>query len=390
MGSSGWFALTVSKDADRQFSVWSPTGAYDLVVSPSWGGTSSATLATVSGQVIRTYESADYAVWLDDQRFMIISETSDYTNVARIGSVATEGLTKVDVPDGSALGNGHGAVAFRGLGSYDTTDCGGFCANTYEFSIWQDGSVSKSRDGDPVAWSPDGTQLYVLNDVRKIDPDTGAPAADDFVGWLEVLSLPNLDSVRKYPTTKITDRSIALDPSGKYLLYETIGDHNDDDYVHVLNLASGGESKFNMSGSWFTWDAAQEIVVAPAQAGSEVVYGSDGEPSSVAQSHGRATVRDVHGDVVDTWNDIGRVVVSAADGQLVASYDQQFMNTYAFVTVIGDGKPTVLPALPIDGWLADECWLSVAPDAAAVSADCSLIPPAGGIRYGLSAIYPLR
>jgi len=389
MGDSGWIAETVSKDGDQSYSAWSPDGNYDLIVSPSWGGTSSATLVKTSGEIVRDYKPADHAVWLDDRSFMILRYKGDYENVAVIGSVDDAVVSPADVPNGSALANGHGAVAFTTTDSYDGPDCG-FCANAHGFSVWQSGSTSNPREGDAVAWSPDGSLLYVLHDVRDLKPGTGAPAADDFVGWLEMLSVPRLDSVRKYADSKITDRFVSLDPSGDYVLYETVDDRNGVELAHVLDLATGHEAKFDVPFSSFAWNASQKIVVGPDEATSEIVYDRNGLPAGVDQTHGVATLRDAAGNATGEWADVGAGLDAAADGRLIATYDTQFIDSYAFVTLFAGDVRTTPDPLPIDGYMADGCWASVAPAAAAISAHCSLIPPTGGARYGLTAVYPLN
>ena len=119
--------------------------------------------------MVRQYLPADYAVWLDTQRFMLITYgagTGDRPNIANVGTVADTGLTSVDVPKGWALSSQHGAVAFATIGFDYAPDCNFGCP-MYHFRVWGAGPTSDEREGEPVAWSADGTQLFILHDVRK-------------------------------------------------------------------------------------------------------------------------------------------------------------------------------------------------------------------------------
>lgn len=110
------------------------------------------------------------------------------------------------MPVGQPLSNEHGAVVFYTT-DFDYSNGCGFGCRVYNFSVWRDGAVTEPREGKPVAWSPDGAELFVLHDVRKQKSGTGAPAPEDFIGWLEILSFPDFQSVRTLP-----DKLISITP----------------------------------------------------------------------------------------------------------------------------------------------------------------------------------
>ena len=386
MGSSGWNVVSLNGST----TAWSPDGSYILTGSTDERGTDSTILVSSGGDLVRQYPTADYVVWLDTQRFMLIKYgegTGDRPNIAKVGTVADAGLTQVDVPKGWALSSQHGAVAFATLGFDYAADCGFGCP-MYHFRVWGAGPNSDEREGEPVAWSPDGSQLFVLHDVRKHPPGTGAPAAQDFVGWLEILSLPDLQSVRAYPDTTSTDRSVALDPSGTALLYETVSDVGANEYVHILDLSNGAQKMLDVNQRSFGWASPGEVVIAPQMANPVTHYDGDGQPTYMAPVHGTATLYAINGEATASWSDVGQDVASTWDGSAVALYDDTFIGAQQFVSVFANGQRLTPDPLPVDHYLAT-CGANVAPHATTVAATCSLIVPGANVTYFITALHSL-
>ncbi|HEY7025270.1 MAG TPA: hypothetical protein VH371_09950 [Candidatus Limnocylindrales bacterium] len=394
LGMSGWIALGASENGGSAYPVWSPDGAHALMIG-RLQGKDEATLISSTGDVVRSYDQADYAVWLDNDRFLIISYgpgQGDRPNIGTVGTVGGSALSSVDIPSGVALSNGHGAVTFATLGFDYASDCDFGCP-LYHYRVWNGDETTDEQEGEPVAWSQDGSQLYVLHDVRNRKPDTGAPAAEDFIGWLEIFAMPDLRSVSQYPDTKIDDRAVALDPSGHFVSYEIIGDTNGSETAHILDLADGTDTSFNVFQRSFGWDNQQQMVVAPQLHDPLEAYGSDGERTYLKPVHGAATVYTAKSEFVGTLEDVGQSVSSSSDGKVVALYDEQFMNSFPFVTLYIDGQRTYVdpfPPLanspPDDGYFFD---CSVSSGSKAISATCHLTQY-GSVRDDyLTAIYPL-
>ena len=245
-----------------------------------------------------------------------------------------------------------------------------------------------------MAWSPDGNQLLVLHDVRTAKSGTGAPAAEDFIGWLEIFTVPNFESARQYRDTKIDDRSVALDPSGNFLLYETVGDAGDTEHAHVLDLSTGQEHFFDVTQKSFAWNSQQQVVVSPQLHNPLEAYGSDGERTYLKPVHGSGALFNAKADSIGTLDDVGQSASASSDGTVVALYDEQFMNSFPFVTLYVDGQRTVVSPFPLlensppaDGYFFD-CY--VAPGPHAVAASCNLTEYGTSALVGLTAIYPLH
>ena len=161
--------------------------------------------------VARTYDVESNSsniipsTWLDDESFLVYSvvlttSNDGYDFTAFRGSVSTSELEKADIPFDlsydsitSALGNGHGAIAFRTGDEYD-----GSCATDPcpRFRVWSTNSVTEEQEGWPSAWSLDGNSLAVVRPTPETAMSLGKHvlAAGNYgdSGWLEVANYPDL------------------------------------------------------------------------------------------------------------------------------------------------------------------------------------------------------
>ena len=236
--------------------------------------------------------------------------------------------------------------------------------------------------------------LLVLHDVRTAKPGTGVPAAEDFIGWLEDLRpakfrldppVPGHDDRR----SRRRARSLR-----QILVYETVGDAGDAEHAHVLDLSNGEEHFFDVTQKSFAWNSQQQVVVGPQLHNPLEVYGSDGERTYLKPVHGPGTLYNVKSYSVGTLEDVGQSVASSSDGSVVALYDDEFMNSYPFVTLYVDGQrtsvnplPTFINSPPSDGYFF-AC--DVSPGPIAIAASCNLSQYGTTAETGLTAIYPLN
>jgi hypothetical protein len=209
-----------------------------------------------------------------------------------------------------ALGNGHGAIAFRmddgGDASCSSDDCPRFRIGTAT-------SESAPIDGWPTAWSLDGNLLAVVEPLSESgfarlgnDVYGAGNYFDD--GWLEVLSYPSLTPVYSNKNIVVNDIDMAFSPSGRYLQLESTPDQ-------ILDLQSQTLTK--APSAWPTYWYGNDELITP-----------DGR-DLVAHSVG--------GNVVQRWKGAGDGPLAAsADGRLAVTTDHE--RTPKSVTVIQDGQ----------------------------------------------------
>ncbi len=186
----GWVQLASASDASA---VWSPDAQFILASLSTPGGppeSQQVQLLTRDGVVIRTHERLTDPVWLDPQSFVAYrldwqqDQSGEWTPAtgpngerlgeALVGSVVSEQLLGWDIPLGSAISSGSGALAISRF------DSGGRA----ETSVWtQLGGLTDWHAGAPLAWSPAGDRLALVH---------GQPTGPPGEGWLEVIAWPGL------------------------------------------------------------------------------------------------------------------------------------------------------------------------------------------------------
>jgi hypothetical protein len=376
MGDSGWVVIGTKQDAAAH---WAPDAAHLILVGRDRSG--SARLLRADGTVVNRFEAVDHAVWVDSTRFLLIRRgegTGERPNFGRLGVVASTELEQRDLPRGHPLSNGFGSLAFVTTDFRSGRGCGFGCP-IYEFQVWSDRTITPAREGKPAAWSSDGAQLYVLHDRIDPRPNIGAPAPEDFVGWLEVLRASDLTPVRRLRDTSITDRDTKLDPTDRYLSYETYDDAGNQ-LANVVDTLDGTATSIELSGQRFAWDGNHQLVVGPGPRDPLTTY-VGGEIQSIVPPRGDATVRNVGGEITSTLEDVGHVLTSAPDGAAVVFSDESFTDARSIVSVFRDGSRIDLDPLPVDGYIVSCGWPALAPQGGALVLSCSLRPRHGEESY---------
>ncbi|HEY5489086.1 MAG TPA: hypothetical protein VIK00_04535 [Candidatus Limnocylindrales bacterium] len=274
--------------------------------------------------VIRVYDVPNefYAesTWIDGTSFFVYASKTTghhFNGTAYRGSVSSSDLVQSEIAwnheeNGTSavgLSNQQGAVAFWSGYEY-LVSCGGFCPR---YRVWADGSLGNERDGEPVAWSLDGTRLAVIHPISEnASTDSGSNIAEAGVnfnsGWLEVFSYPGLQSVYSNRDLVVDDIEPSFSPSGKYLLVES-----DHDEVVDLDHGTVTQSPSDWPTYWY---------------GDDNLMGSNGDD---------LVERALDGSVVGRWKAIGNFGFrTSPDGRLLVTADDQ--RSPHTIEVIRDGQ----------------------------------------------------
>ena len=157
--------------------VWSPSGAAGR--GGPWPDIASAEVRifAADGAALATYPGTDVA-WLDDRRFVTL-ERQDRRLTAGT-------LTLRSLDERSSIEIGHLAdIASRGAASSRPAwPCRRSGRASTEFVIITASGAARSGQGLPVVWSPDGSRLVVLRDLR------GRQARLAIVGYPDLADRP--------------------------------------------------------------------------------------------------------------------------------------------------------------------------------------------------------
>jgi hypothetical protein len=228
------------------FGGWSPDGSRYAVGEAIGDASYVAHLFDRSGREVDSFEAEDFA-WLSTDSFVVI-RNDGYAYMGRVGST-----------DFTKLGRFDWLVAGR-AGSVALTDWpdGATPSQTYVV-VSADGSLSKPRNGEPEAWSRDGSMLAVWHPTALAPAPSGVQPAT--LGWLEVVRSTGV-SVVSVSQIKMAEPQVAFSPDGARLAFTDDPQSADSSVrIGVLEIPSGRVSLIPQSGP-FAWATSDELLFA--------------------------------------------------------------------------------------------------------------------------------
>ncbi len=319
-----WRLLAASVSAYEGAS-WSPDGNW-LVVWEEYSGTvvQGMRLLDGTGNLVRSLDG-DSFLWLDATQFVLSKDRSSF-----LGSVGSTVLTPLEAtfPAG-VLSNNHGAVAVTTVQPLDP-------AKT-SFVVWTQAGTSRVVVGQPEAWSPDGTRLAVWHSTAPAGP-RGIGSQD--IGWVEVLSWPDLRSVASIKDDLLVSVGISFNSSSRYLLLPRVG------FAGSLIFDLATARTVGASGIDGVWVGSSDLLVT-ATDGSATTYPISGGPAT-------------------TQIGVGDSVASSTDGSTIVMYfSQDYSSNPRPITLIRNG---VARSIAVPGGL--ESGPAIAPDGSGVMIRC--------------------
>ena len=240
------------------FAGWSPDGSRYAIVDDATDSAvmhlfdrSGTEIGSVSGVGMISF------AWLDANRFVFLSNRGNgsggvATFLGRVGSSDYMELGQYDmlVPGPS------GAIALTVPGTGDPS-----VSTKHQYVVVSaDGSVSKPRDGEPLAWSRDGTMLAVYHATALAPEPSGVQAEP--IGSLEVVRSTG-ESVASTHKLSFTDPyGAAFSPDGALVafLYDA-QPLNGTPQIAILEIGSGHVTIVPESGP-LTWASDDQLLFA--------------------------------------------------------------------------------------------------------------------------------
>jgi hypothetical protein len=270
---------------------WAPDGAHLMVSGASgWNQQRQIKVLDTSGRSVGSI-SADSATWVGSSTIATSIDGrgpgSDTIRLVNLSghTIATMPGTYGEGPGGSGavlLGSGTGDVAVASMG--------GWGSSSSSFVIWDGSNVGATHTGIPIGFSNDGKNLAVLH------PSGGFGGG--FSGWLEIVSVPSLQTVVAFSHTSIHVSTlgsspgygpeVTFSPDGNWLFVAgTLVDLSHGSTVHVGNggwlpdgtlLTSSGGTVLRWQGTHSTPDTRFEAggSVATSRHGEVVEFFGDG------------------------------------------------------------------------------------------------------------------
>lgn len=388
LGTSDWIVLGTG-----EFSIVSrsPDDAYFLVRRGR--DRHAVELSRGDGSFVRSYSDVDWAAWLDAEQFLLVTygepdERGDRSSIAAITTVDSDVVTPTDVPMGFGLSNQRGAVAFVERNYRYGRGCEPWGCPDPAFTVWTRDGASERHSGRPIAWTPDGSRLLVLNVDDGLSLPIGAPAAPDTIGWVEVLSWPDMASVHKHRDVRVVDNYWTLDPTGQFLAWETFR-RGIRHFINVLDIESGESNAFRSEGATFAWATEGRLYASPPTRDAAPAYDQSGQVIYLATPRLDAIVHDWSGRMVGTVEDVGQLVASSADGSIVYYSDEGFSDARSFVTAVSATATEEVEPLPADGYLVSCGLPSVGGDGSLI-VSCWFNDRAGQVGVSALLFHPRR
>jgi hypothetical protein len=303
---------------------WAPDGAHLMAAGGSgWITQRQIQILDASGRLVGSF-NADSASWFNSNTIAATSHGKGPGGFATLNLVGLNGHVTATLagkygdggPGASGavlLGSGTGLVAIASKGDWGQSQS--------MFVIWDGQSAGSSHAGMPIAFSRDGKKLAVLH------PSSGPGSSSS--GWLEILSVPGLNSIASYShtTLRVANQGngpgyapdVAFSPDGNWLYAAgTLVDLSRGSTTRVGNggwlpdgtlLTSNGGAVLRWQGTRSTPDArfASGGSVATSRHGDVVEYFADGRSPLLVTAGG--TIRQL--------NLLG--VASLGDAQLAPS-----------------------------------------------------------------------
>jgi hypothetical protein len=380
MGNTQWRVIVTGQTAYYPYGIWAPDGAHLLVINFDGGR---AELLGRDGSLVRAYDHAVFAAWIDSERFLLLTYSNAHSGEqasAVLGSVASRATVPEQVPFGDALPNGGDAVAFVSSG------CDMGC-DQWSYAVWSpENGTTARQSGEPVAWSADGQRLFVIHGKDDQGPPTGAPGRSALVGWLEVVSWPGLDSIAQFHDETFNDDLDLVDPSGRYMAFLPNIDTASD--LSILDTSDGDVTDLHTQDSLSAW-GPDDLVSAPSVSDATTTDGGKGDYLTIVPSRGTATGRTFDGAVDDSWANVGGEVTATPDGSMLVFWDAAFSDSRSFITVVANGVRTEIEPIPLDGYVVGTVHVSVAPDGQALVVDCTVNPRSQDEYQHVVFVHPL-
>ena len=367
MGDTQWRDIVTGQTAEYPSGIWAPDGAHLMVIDYDGGR---AELLGRDGSLVRTYDKAVFAAWIDSDRFLLLTYTNAHSGEqasAVLASVSSRATVPEQVPFGDALPNGKDAVAFVSSG------CDIGCED-WSYSVWTpEAGASARQSGEPVAWSADGQRLFVIHGKDDPGPPAGAPGRGALVGWLEVVAWPGLDSIAQFHDQEFNDDLDLVDPSGRYMAFLPSIDKPSD--LDVLDTSDGRVTDLQTPYGPSAW-SLHDLVTAPTDISftTTMTGPKGGDYATIIPTRGTATERTVDGANVASWDSVGGEITATPDGSTLVFWDAAFSDSRSFITVIAHGLRTEIEPIPLDGYVVGTIHVSVAPDGQALVVDCTVTP----------------
>jgi hypothetical protein len=339
------------------FAGWSPDGSRYAIGDDAAGSPvthlfdrSGADIGSVTGVQLFSF------AWLDENRFVVIA-TEDRVNRsgpldAFIGRVGSTQLAKLGEYDTLVAGPS-GSVAL----AQKTWDPSVSTKQQYVV-VSTDGSVSKPRDGEPVAWSRDGSMLAVYHATGLAPaPSDAMPPA---LGWLEVVrstgesvaSTHGLTFAETYPVFSPDGARVAFSYDPEPLTGAA--------QMAILEIASGHATIIPESGT-LTWASNDQLLF-------DYKSTDYGKTPSAIMSWSAAT------GLVATYGP-GDTVCASGQGTVVIGSD----TTYIFTWTSTTGGSTRTGSFSLGYWLGFGSYI---PDSAWSPDGSSLILTVGDWNNG--------
>ena len=281
---------------------WAPDGAHLLASSGSgWTTQRQIQVLDSSGRLVGSF-SADSATWVDSNTIAAASHGKGPGGSTKINLLNLSGHVSATLPgnymDGAGssgavlLGSGTGLVAIASKGDWGQSQS--------TFVIWNGNSVGSSHAGMPIAFSQDGKQLALLH------PSSGPGGSSS--GWLEVVSVPGLQTIVSYShtTLRVSDQGsgpgyapdAAFSPDGNWLFASGT----------LVDLSRGSTTRVG-EGGWLP-----DGTLLTSNGGSVLRWQGAHSTPDARFTAGGSVVTSRHGDVVEYFTDARTPLLLTAGG----------------------------------------------------------------------------
>jgi len=241
------------------FAGWSPDSSRYAIASD---GTRSPTIHLFdrSGAEVGSvaHEGLFEFAWLDANRFVVIASEASVNSagpLAYLGRIGSTELTSVGQYD-SLVGGRSGSVALARTGNGDPS-----VSTKHQYVVVAaDGSVSKPRDGDPVAWSRDGSMLAVYHATALAPEPSGVEPPT--LGSLEIVRPTGERVASTQKPSFANPGALAFSPDGARVAftYDT-APLRGTPQIAVMEIRTGHVTMLPQSGP-LTWASNDELLFA--------------------------------------------------------------------------------------------------------------------------------
>ncbi|MFI5258708.1 MAG: anti-sigma factor family protein [Candidatus Limnocylindrales bacterium] len=284
---------------------WAPDGGH-LLVAHGTGWTMQHQIEVVDsfGRMTGSFTAAS-ATWVNSSTIAIATDGQGPGGSVTVELVNLKGTVTATLPGQypQSGGGSTGAVLLgSGTGLVAIATHGGWGPSASTFVIWDGHAAGPAHQGMPIAFSDDGTRLAVLH------PSGGFGGSSS--GWLEIVSVPDLQTIASYPHALIHASTagngpgyapdIAFSPDGGRLFASGT----------LIDLSSGASVQAG-EGGWLP-----DGTLLTSQGGRVLRWQGMHSVTGPTLSAGGTVVTSRHGDVVEFFNDGRPTVLLTAGGTL--------------------------------------------------------------------------